>query len=342
MTVMAKHARLSAAWALLSENPVLFLIAGIGFSVSFQTIARLALQQHMPGYPVLYPLLIDLGILALIIEARKAIDDGRSDLVPRVLAWVLAAFTIYVNAHGSPAGDWLGIALHVTAPALWVVFLELTRWRKLRRKRAEKGEGIPLSRWLADSPRRTLGMRRRMIVHNVTSYPEASAREEARLLAADLTRASLGKRWKREAPAVLRHHLKTGTLPAEVAMACSMASPGRQPAVAEPVERWVTEALEKQDKAVARVKARRLAAQAPHATPHATPQGTPAGAPAVAPSPRQKDARDAAAKRAKAKRIMAANPGLSNADVAAKAGVSGRTVSRVRGELPRQLRVAGE
>ena len=93
------------AWALVRDNPVLPVIAAIGFAVSFQTIAGLAKTQHMPGWPVLYPVLIDVFLLGVIIEARKASDDGRSDVVPRVIAWALAAFTVYVNAHGAPAGE---------------------------------------------------------------------------------------------------------------------------------------------------------------------------------------------------------------------------------------------
>ena len=138
MNAMSKHARLTAVRGLVRENPVLPVIALIGFSVSFQTITALARAQHMPGSPYLYPVLIDVFFLGLVVEARKAIDDGRSDLVPRAMAWVLAGFTVYVNAHGSPARDWLGITLHVTAPVAWITFLELTRWRKLRKKRAER------------------------------------------------------------------------------------------------------------------------------------------------------------------------------------------------------------
>ena len=272
MVRMAKHARLGAAWGLFTDNPLLLVIAGIGFSVSFQTIAHLAAVQHMPGPSILYPLLFDALFLGFIIEARKAIDDGRSDLVPRALAWAAGIFTVYVNAHGAPAGDWLGIILHVSAPCAWIAFLELTRWRKLRRKRAERQDGIPLARWLAE-PIRTAGMRKRMVVHNVTSYPVAVAREEARLLAIDLTRASLGWRWKHHAPAVLRHHLTNGTLPGELAQACEAATYGRA-AVAEPAEQWVTGALAARDTAVAKVKAAKRASEAPAG---GTAQGTPEG-----------------------------------------------------------------
>ena len=189
-----RHARLTAARALVGDNPVLLGIAGIGFSVSFQTIAHLASAQHMPGNPVLYPVLIDLGILGFIVEARKAISDGRSDLVPRVLAWALAGFTIYVNAHGSPARDWLGVALHVVAPALWVAFLEMSRWRTRRRRSAAR-EGIPFSRWVL-APLPTFLLFRRMVLWQETSYARALDREQLRRRTIARLRARHGSKWR--------------------------------------------------------------------------------------------------------------------------------------------------
>lgn len=187
MTPAPRHAPFSSAKALVRDNPLLVAIAAIGFAVSFQTIAHLARAQHMPGWPVLYPVLIDLGILALVIEARKAIDDGGSDLVPRVLAWLLAGFTVYVNAHGSPAHDWLGVALHVVGPALWVVFLELTRWRKVRRTPTE--EEVRLARATAD----------------------------ARRYAIDLCRSLRGPAWRWRIPSLLRINIARSRFPDEVA-----------------------------------------------------------------------------------------------------------------------------
>ena len=130
---MPTHARASRIAARLGAvaggNPWLLAVALIGFSVSFQTIARLATLHHEPGYPVLYPVLIDVGILAMVTESRRAVAAKRSDLAPRLLAWALIALTLYVNVHGSPAHDWLGRSLHVAAPALWAALLELSRWR---------------------------------------------------------------------------------------------------------------------------------------------------------------------------------------------------------------------
>lgn len=267
MAGMGKHSKLAgAAYSLVRDNPVLPVIAGVGFAVSFQTIAGLARAQRMPGWPVLYPILIDVFLLGVIVEARKAADDGRSDVAPRLVAWVLAGFTIYVNAHGSPGRDWLGIALHVAAPAAWITFLELTRWRKLRRQ-ASRRERIPVARWLL-SPVTSAGMYRRMVLHNVTSYPVALAREEARMLALDLAAAVFGKRWKRDAPVVLRHQLRAGTLPDDVSRLCAMADQGFAPALATPVEEWVTRAQRERVTAVARVRREtRAIEQAPEITP---------------------------------------------------------------------------
>ena len=335
MPGMGKHSKLAnAAVSLVRDNPVLPVIAGIGFAVSFQTIAGLARAQHMPGWPILYPLLIDVFLLGVIVEARKAADDRRSDLAPRLVAWVLAGFTIYVNAHGSARSDWLGISLHVAAPAAWITFLELTRWRKLRRS-ASRRDRIPLARWLM-SPATAAGMYRRMVLHNVTSYPVALAREEARMLALDLAGAVYGKRWHREAPVVLRHQLQAGTLPDDVSRLCAMADSGLAPALTAPVEEWVTKPQRDRATAVAKVRRDvRAIEQAEDAPPPSVP-----AAPVRAPSARQKDAADRATKRAKAERLLRANPAMSRADVVARSGVSARTADRIRAELPRQLHVA--
>ena len=340
MTTMPdmKHARASRLADLVAGNPALLGVAAIGFTVSFQTIAALAAAHHLPGWPVLYPILIDVGLLAMIIESRRAIDARRSDLAPRVLAWALIGLTLYVNAHGAPPHDWLGRALHVTGPALWAALLELTRWRKLAKRRAGQGDRIPRARWLI-APWRTLGMRRRMIEHNVTSYPVACAREEARLAAISLMPAVWGRDWKRTAPALLRHHLASGTLPSGLAASCSAAAAGYIPATGELAEDWVTSAKA----ATARVSARARRDERAAA---------PDDAPAVTPAPRQVSPRPRPAGGASAgdseERVRSAIKALGaharNEDLARHAAPCGvRTVQRVKqkmrdaGELPAPL-----
>lgn len=333
-TASPRHGRMSAIRGLLRDNPLLVGVAGIGFAVSFQTIARLAAQQHMPGYPMLYPVLIDIGFLAAIVEARKAIDDGRSDAAPRLLAWVLAALTVYVNAHGSPSGDWLGLTLHVAAPALWIAFLELSRWRQVRRARTQKPDRIPLARWVL-TPLGTFGMKKRMIVNRVYSYPVAVAREEALMLARDLVRAEAGSQWRKEVPALLRHHLSTGTLPEPVSQAASMAAYGTSmPAMAEPVSEWITDALTEPARAAARLRAQKRVIEASAAASEQAATEAVQGRQ----TPRQKPVSNREAKAAKVRRLLADSPELTREEVARKAGVSVSTVDRIKKDMPTPLR----
>lgn len=333
MTVMGAHERLTALRSLLRENPLLLGVAGIGFAVSFQTIARLAAQQHMPGSPVLYPILIDIGFLAAIVEARKAIDDERSDLAPRALAWALGFLTVYVNAHGSPAGDWLGLTLHVAGPALWIAFLELTRWRQVRKVRSAKADRIPLARWVF-TPLKAFGMKKRMVINHVNSYPVAVAREEALLLAKDLVRAEAGKRWRKTVPALLRHHLATGTLPEAVSTAANMAAFGTMPAMAGPVSAWVIDALTQPARAAVKVHTEKRVIEASAA---ASEQAAAVAADARQ-APRPKPVSSRAAKTQKVRRLLTDSPELTREEVARKAGVSVSTVDRLKRDMPTPLR----
>jgi hypothetical protein len=328
MSAMSKalHTRATVLGKLLADNPLLPLVALLGFAASFQTIADLATAHGLPGSPYMYPVGIDVGILALVIESRRAIDDGRSDLVPRLLAWLLSGFTIYVNAHGSPSHDWTGRALHIVMPSLWVAFLELTRWRKLRKRRAAEADRIPRARWLL-SPWRTAGMKRRMVLHHVTSYPVACAREEARLAAISLMPAVWGDGWKRTAPPLLRHHLKSGTLPADLALACSAASPGYVPATGELAEEWVTTA-----KATV-AKARATARQQERAIEQAAtaPEQRATTAPRKRATRRATTTAEERARRTEmALRLLAENPGMPRKELVAQTGISPRTADRLR------------
>lgn len=210
----------------LSGNPALAGVAGLGFAVSFQTIAHLAKAHHLPGWPVVYPVLIDVGILSMVIESRKAIEARRIDLAPRVLAWTLIGLTLYVNAHGAASHDWLGRALHVVGPALWAALLELTRWRRIARRKAdEKRDGIPAARWLV-APLASAAMHRRMVLRDIKSYRLAVELEDARLFSRDLARAHFGRGWRRRAPRVLALRIRSGRLGDDVTRAVTESAAG--------------------------------------------------------------------------------------------------------------------
>jgi hypothetical protein len=235
------HARFDGLTSLVMDNPLLAAVAGIGFSVSFQTVAKLARVHGLPGWPPLYPVGIDIGILALVAEARMLITmkPARSDLVPRILAWLLAGFTVWANVHGSPASDPLGRGLHAVMPCLWIVFLELTRRRLLASQRADM---IPAARWLA-APLQTPWLWQRMHRDDVRSYPLALELEQARLHARDLVRAAPPEH-RPAFSSLLRKRIRSGRLPEAVRKAVrgSMANE-YAPGWEDEVTTWVTTAL---------------------------------------------------------------------------------------------------
>lgn len=235
----AVSGRAGGLLGIVRENPLLALVAAIGFSVSFQTVARLAREHGLPGWVPLYPVGIDIGILALLAEALFLIRERRGDFIPRALAWALSGFTVYVNAHGAARGDWVGAALHVVMPALWVVFLELVRHRRIA---AAHADAIPFGRWAA-SPWPTLRLKMRMLRDGITSYPLALEMEHARLFARDLLRAAPAQ-FRPARSSLIRKRIRTGRLTEDIrkAVASSLASEwsaGWEPAVTE----WVTDVL---------------------------------------------------------------------------------------------------
>lgn len=204
---MAEHAKGRMA-TLLGGNPLLYAVAAIGFSVSFQTIAHAAKAHHLPGYPVLYPLGLDAGILALIVESRHLIRLRKSDAVPRFLAWLLTGVTVYANVHGSPPHDWVGRGLHAVMPCLWVVGLELTR-RRMIASEVERRDKIPLARWML-APLSTFRLWRWMVLWQITSYSLALEREQVRRRAIAALKAEHGGKWRSLADSSVVWQLRHG------------------------------------------------------------------------------------------------------------------------------------
>ena len=268
------HARVDGLAGVVRENPLLAAVAGIGFSVSFQTIAKLASVHGLPGPPVLYPVGIDVGILALIAEGLWLIREGRSDFVPRVLAWALTGITIYINVHGARPGDRVGEGLHAVMPALWVVCLELVRRRRVAA--TARTDGIPAGRWMA-APWPTLTLWLRMRRDGITSYPLALELEQARWFARDLIRATPGQYRPRRSSLVCKR-IRSGRLREDVRKAVAASLENDWALGWEgPVTDWVTDALGLTERLAASLENTRrdMTRAALEATPDAAPQATP-------------------------------------------------------------------
>lgn len=315
MNDMTTHrTRAGHAVAVADDNLLLFAVAGIGFSVSFQTIAHLAKAHGLPGYPVLYPIGIDVGILALVREARRLMKLRRSDAVPRALAWVLTAFTIYVNVHGSPPHDWLGRALHVVMPGLWVVFLELSR-RRLRATEVTTRDGVPLARWLL-APASTFMMWRRMVLWQITSYRTALDREQLRRRTIARLRARHGDRWRSLADSSVVWQLVHGIDVEEAAAELDAAAARRR-----------TAALAEVQSVKPAVNKRRGSGRKPaRSSGRARPSGSAVNNSVV---PADVDTQ------AEALRILADEPGISGGELGRRLGVSESYGCRLKRDLTR-------
>jgi hypothetical protein len=164
-------------------------------------------------------------------------------------------------------------------PALWAIFLELSRYRQVADARRDR---IPPGRWLADFPG-TWTLWRRMLILGITSYPYAVRMSAAANFARDLIRADPG--WEK-APEMLRGQVTGWDLPASVRNAIregltSAYAPDPEALVSD----WVTAALTRSDRHAMRLgtERRQIARDAAETLREASPEPGAGHAPAPAP-----------------------------------------------------------
>ena len=186
----------------------------LGFVNSFRAVARAAQASFGELAPTV-PLGID---LAIAVFSAMDIVLARLDMRPRwvrLVPWSLTAVTIYLNAADQPT--WFGRVAHAVFPALWVVAVSLAA--HVIRVRAQLTAGtaidrIRVSRWLL-APLRTALLWRRMVLWEIRSYPDALARERARLLALTGLQDTYGVlAWRWRAPRRVRALYRLGELSA--------------------------------------------------------------------------------------------------------------------------------
>lgn len=204
--------RLSRAERLLLAVAIL---AGTGVGIlgllsSYTTLEAKARGEWGWSWPWLLPVGLDLAIPAFTLCALLLI---RVDMPLPWVRWVprgLTAATVYLNWSAGHA--LAGKVGHAVLIGLWVVFSEIAAHVYATRIGAVTGrrmERIRRSRWIL-APLSTAVLWRRMVLWEVTSYPEALALERERLLA----RAALRERYTSvsKAPERVRVLLRLGAL----------------------------------------------------------------------------------------------------------------------------------
>ncbi|TDC76439.1 DUF2637 domain-containing protein, partial [Actinomadura sp. 7K507] len=217
----------------------------LGFVNSFTAVADAA----RPSFGRLawsVPIGIDLGIA---IFAALDIVLARLDMRVRWLRfipWALTAATVYLNV--AQESTVFGRIAHAMLPALWVVAVEIAAHVVKVRAGIHAGtrmDGIRTSRWIL-APWPTLKLWRRMVLWEIRSYPDALARERARVLALTDLQDTYGRwAWRRRAPRRVRALYRLGDLaegtpstgPAAQVTAVPSAGPGMDGPSVAPVDR---------------------------------------------------------------------------------------------------------
>lgn len=161
--------------------PLIGSLAALGGIGSFATLRHLAIPWFGPAAWIV-PVGTDIGILALLAWDLLTEYLGFPWPVLRWTAWAFIAATVYLNiaaAHGNPTAA----VMHAAMPVLFVTVMEGIRY--LIRQWAGLTSGtridhIPTSRWLL-APRSSFLLARRMILWQITSYPQALVLEQQRL-----------------------------------------------------------------------------------------------------------------------------------------------------------------
>ncbi|MGH3241121.1 MAG: DUF2637 domain-containing protein [Spirillospora sp.] len=187
-------------------------LAGLGGYGSFASVRDVA-EPWFGDEAWIVPAGVDLGILALVSVALLL--EWLAMPMP-ALRWMAMAFTgatVWLNVSAAD-GDATGMVMHAAMPVLFVTFIEAVRHAIRRRAGIAAGtvrEGIPATRWLL-APFSTFRLWRRMVLWQITSYPQALVAEQRRRHALALLDAHFGRKWKSRAPADITWMLRDGVM----------------------------------------------------------------------------------------------------------------------------------
>lgn len=186
-------------------------VGGVGLSMSFDTVSAAGARWGF-ATPQMLPVGIDLAIPVFTVVNLLLIRMDMALSWVRWVPWALTLVTCWLNiASGTSVSAKVA---HGTMPLLWVVLSEVAAHVYAVRIGAVTGrrmDKIRRSRWLL-APATTFALWRRMTLWEITSYPDALARERERQLARADLREQYGRRWRSQTDRRTRVLLKLGEL----------------------------------------------------------------------------------------------------------------------------------
>ncbi|NKZ07551.1 DUF2637 domain-containing protein [Actinomadura latina] len=187
-------------------------LAGLGGYGSFASVRDVA-EPWFGGEAWIVPAGVDLGILALVSVALLLEWLAMPMPALRWTAFAFTAATVWLNISAA-RGDITGMVMHAAMPILFITFIEAVRHAIRRRAGIAAGivrEGVPVARWLL-APFSTFRLWRRMVLWQITSYPDALQAEQRRRHALALLDDHYGRKWKSNAPTDIVWMLKDGVM----------------------------------------------------------------------------------------------------------------------------------
>lgn len=187
-------------------------LAGLGGYGSFASV-RLVAEPWFGDEAWIVPAGVDLGILALVSVALLLEWLAMPMPALRWMAFAFTGATVWLNVSAAH-GDVTGMVMHAAMPILFITFIEAVRHAIRRRAGIAAGtvrEGIPVARWLL-APFSTFRLWRRMVLWQITSYPQALTAEQRRRHALALLGDRYGRKWKAKAPADVVWMLSDGVM----------------------------------------------------------------------------------------------------------------------------------
>lgn len=187
-------------------------LAGLGGYGSFASVRDVA-EPWFGDEAWIVPAGVDLGILALVSVALLLEWLAMPMPALRWMAFAFTAATVWLNVSAAH-GDVTGMVMHAAMPVLFITFIEAVRHAIRRRAGIAAGtvrEGVPIARWLL-APFSTFRLWRRMVLWQITSYPDALQAEQRRRHALALLDDHYGRKWKSKAPADVVWMLKDGVM----------------------------------------------------------------------------------------------------------------------------------
>ncbi len=187
-------------------------LAGLGGYGSFASVRDVA-EPWFGDEAWIVPAGVDLGILALVSVALLLEWLAMPMPALRWMAFAFTAATVWLNISAAH-GDVTGMVMHAAMPVLFITFIEAVRHAIRRRAGIAAGtvrEGVPIARWLL-APFSTFRLWRRMVLWQITSYPDALQAEQRRRHALALLDDHYGRKWKSKAPADVVWMLRDGVM----------------------------------------------------------------------------------------------------------------------------------